>query len=49
VQKDFEVFIGKGEQAQGRDGGLLKGGLLGYVEKKKKKKRKENECEEDCF
>ncbi len=41
MQKDFETFIGKWEQAQGRDGGLPKGGLLMYV--KKKKKRKEGE------
>jgi hypothetical protein len=48
VQKDFEAFIGQGEQAQGRSWRLAKGGLLVYV-KKRKKRRKENEWEEDCF
>jgi hypothetical protein len=38
VQKDFEAFIGQGEQAQGRSWRLAKGGLLVYVKKKKKEK-----------
>jgi hypothetical protein len=37
--KDFEAFIGQGEQAQGRSWRLTKGeGSLVYVEKKKKKR-----------
>jgi hypothetical protein len=36
--KDFEAFIGQGEQAQRRSWRLAKGkGSLVYVEKKKKK------------
>jgi hypothetical protein len=37
VQKDFEAFIGQGEQLKEGHGGLPKGGLLVYVVKKKKK------------
>jgi hypothetical protein len=36
--KDFEAFIGQGEQAQGRSWRFTKGeGSLVYVKKKKKK------------
>jgi len=36
--KDFEAFIGQGEQAQGRSWRLTKGeGSLVYVKKKEKK------------
>ncbi len=48
MQKYFEVFMGQGEQAQGRSWRLAKGKTY-CVCKKKKKKRKENECEENCF
>jgi hypothetical protein len=48
VQKDFEAFIGQGEQVQGRSWRLTKERTL-RVCKKKKKKRKEKECDEDCF
>jgi hypothetical protein len=40
VQKDFEAFIGQGEQAQGRSWRLAKRGLLGYVRKKKEEERR---------
>jgi len=37
VQKDFEAFIGQGEQVQGRSWRLAKGrGLLVYGRRKKK-------------
>ncbi len=48
MQKDFEAFIGQGEQAQGRSWRLAKGRTSRVCEKEKKR-RKENECEEDCF
>ncbi len=48
MQKDFEAFIGQGEQTQGRSWRLAKG-RTSWVCEKKKKKRKENECEEDCL
>ncbi len=46
MQKDFEAFIGQGEQAQGWSWRLAKERTSCVCEKKKKKK---NECEEDCF
>ncbi len=36
MQKDFKAFIGQGEQLKEGHGGLPKGGLLVYVEKKKR-------------
>jgi hypothetical protein len=48
VPKDFEAFIGQGEQAQGRSWRLAKEKTSGVCEKEKKRK-KEKECEEDCF
>ncbi len=47
MQKDFETFIGQGEQAQGRSWRLTKEN--GIVCMWERKKEKENECEEDCF
>jgi hypothetical protein len=41
VQKDFEVFIGQGEQAQGVMEAHQRRGHCGYEKKKKKKKEKE--------
>ncbi len=50
MQKNFEAFIGQGEQAQGRSWRLTKGGISCVCEKERKKGgKKENECEEDCF
>jgi len=40
VQKDFEDFIGQGEQAQGRSWKLAKGEDLGVCKGKKKKRRR---------
>ncbi len=48
MQKDFEAFIGQGEQAQGRSWRLAKG-RTSCVCEEEKKKRKADECEEDCF
>jgi hypothetical protein len=39
VQKDFESFIGQGEQTQGRSWRLAKGMTSSVCEKKKKKKK----------
>ncbi len=47
MQKDFEDFIGQGEQAQGRSWKLAKGEDLGVC--KGKKKKKENVWEEGVF
>ncbi len=38
MQKDFEAFIGQGEQAQGRSWRLAKERTSGVCEKEKKKK-----------
>ncbi len=49
MQKDFEAFIGQGEQAQGRLWRLTKESFLSvcvWGEEKKEEKRK---CEGDCF
>jgi len=40
VQKDFEAFIGQGEQTQGRSWRLAKGEDLGVCKGKRKEKRK---------
>jgi hypothetical protein len=40
--RDFEAFIGQGEQAQGRSWRLTKRGYCVYVEKKRRKMK----CEE---
>ncbi len=48
MQKDFEAFIGQGEQAQGRSWRLAKERTSSVCEERKKK-RKVDECEEDCF
>ncbi len=39
MQKDFEAFIGQGEQAQGRSWRLTKGRTSGVCEKEEKKKK----------
>ncbi len=44
MQKDFEAFIGQGEQAQGRSWRLAKGEDLGVC-----KGKKESVCEEGVF
>jgi hypothetical protein len=44
----LKLSLDKGNKLKEGHGGLPKGGLFGYV-KKKKKRRKEKECEEDCF
>ncbi len=49
MQKDFEAFIGQGEQAQGRSWRLAKGEDLEVMQKRKKKGKKENVCEEGVF
>ncbi len=49
MQKDFEAFIGQGEQAQRRSWRLAKGDDLGVMQKEKKKGKKENVCEEGVF
>ncbi len=50
MQKDFEAFIGQGEQAQGRSWRFTKESFFlsvcVYGEKKKEERRK---CEGDCF
>jgi len=40
VQKNFETFIGQGEQAQGRSWRLAKGEDLGVCKEKRKEKRR---------
>jgi hypothetical protein len=40
VQKDFEAFIGQGEQAQGRSWRLAKGEDFGCMQRRKKEKRR---------
>ncbi len=47
MQKDFEAFIGQGEQAQGRSWRLAKE-RTSYVWKRKKERRR-RKCEESCF
>jgi hypothetical protein len=42
VQKDFEAFIGQGEQAQGRSWRLAKG-RTSWVSKREKKRKKKGE------
>jgi len=48
VQKDFEAFIGQGEQTQGRSWRLAKETTSCGCEEEKRG-RKENEWEEDFF
>ncbi len=48
MQKDFEAFIGQGEQAQGRSWRLAKGERTSCVWKKRKKRRR-MKCEESSF
>ncbi len=48
MQKDFEAFIGQGEQAQGRSWRLAKERTFRGMWKRKKR-RKEKGCEKDGF
>ena len=49
MQKDFEAFIGQGEQAQGRSWKLTKEKVFFVCVYGEKKKEEKGMCEKDCF